>query len=124
LRAWLVIAAWVELLYIDLVGIRGLPGIRRAVYRTATRDRHARPGTVTAVVEAMKSACMLYFKPAKCLQRSAVVTRLLRRRGIDAGLVIGCHVPPLKAHAWVEVSGDIVSDNQDGLEYFRVLDRW
>jgi hypothetical protein len=124
MNALLIASAWTELLYFDLVGFRGFRAIQRTVQRTKTRSRAATTEQVTQVVNAMRVACVLYAKPALCLQRSVVVTRLLRRRGIPADLVIGCRIPPLKAHAWVEVSGEVVSDHQDDLEFYRVLDRW
>jgi len=51
---------------------------------------------------------------APCLARSLVVWFLLRRRGIDAVLVIGAADPGdgvLPAHAWVEVDGEPVNDD-------------
>jgi hypothetical protein len=116
--------AWVEFLYLDLVSIGGFRAVQRAVRRTRTSSAPGSDATITAVVDAMNTASALYLKATPCLQRSAVVTRLLRRRGIAADLVIGCHIPPLRAHAWVEVAGEIVSEHLEGLEYFRVLDRW
>jgi hypothetical protein len=121
---WLTVQAWVELAYMDIVGLRGFDAIQRAVLRTPRKAVTAPPSTVNAVVAALVAACALYIKQTQCLQRSAAVTRLLRRRGIEADLVIGCHLPPLKAHAWVEVAGDVVSDDLNGLEFYRVLDRW
>jgi hypothetical protein len=53
---------------------------------------------------------------ARCLGRSLVLWFLLRRRGIDAELVIGAEAPrngSLPAHAWVEVSGEPVNDAPD-----------
>ena len=53
---------------------------------------------------------------AKCLGRSLVVWFLLRRRGIDAELLIGAQPPVdgvLPAHAWVEVGGAPVGDAAD-----------
>ncbi len=51
-----------------------------------------------------------------CLGRSLVLWFLLRRRGIDAELVIGAQAPVdghLPAHAWVEVQGIPVNDEPD-----------
>jgi len=127
MSARLAISAWSELFYLDMVGLRGFKAVQRCVSRTKRRTNAsgpAPPSAIPAIVEAMEAACALYFKQPQCLQRSAVVTRMLRRRGIEAEMVIGCHLPPLKAHAWVEVAGDVVSDYQDNLEHFRVLDRW
>src|SRR5687768_12985313 len=113
---WLTLQAWGEFLYVDLVGLFGFRTVSRVVKNTKTRPSTFTASTVSSVVDAAETACAFYPKPAQCLQRSAVVTRLLRKRGVAADMVIGCHLPPLKAHAWVEVAGAIVSDYQDGLE--------
>src|SRR4051794_25392839 len=58
---------------------------------------------------------------ARCLERSLVLWFLLRRRGIDAQLVLGAGKPTvgaLPAHAWVEVSGVPVNDAADIRERF------
>jgi Transglutaminase-like superfamily len=58
---------------------------------------------------------------ARCLGRSLVLWFLLRRRGVDAELVIGAEVPRgegLPAHAWVEVAGEPVNDALDVRERF------
>lgn len=124
MSAYLVAVAWTELLYVDLVQLGGFKAVRRIVHCTSTRKISVDPSHVQGVVDAVRVACALYIRPALCLQRSAAVTRLLRRRGIAADLVIGYQLPPLKAHAWVEVAGDVVSDGLDDLELFKVLDRW
>lgn len=52
----------------------------------------------------------------RCLGRSLVLWFLLRRRGVDAELVIGAAPPgggSLHAHAWVEVAGEPVNDEPD-----------
>lgn len=121
---WLTVSAWVELLYIDLVGVFGFRALQRIVSRTELRATSAPPDTIAAVAHALDHACALYFKSALCLQRSAAVTRLLRRRGLPATLVIGCHLAPMRSHAWVEIGGEVVSDNVDGLEHYKILDRW
>jgi hypothetical protein len=58
---------------------------------------------------------------ARCLARSLVLWFLLRRRGVDAELVIGAEAPrggELPAHAWVEVAGEPVNDALDVRERF------
>jgi hypothetical protein len=72
----------------------------------------------------VRDAATFYFKSVRCLQRSAAVTRMLRRRGVSAELVIGYQPLPLRSHAWVVVSGHVVSDEVDGLEHYRIVDRW
>lgn len=58
---------------------------------------------------------------ARCLGRSLVLWFLLRRRGVDAELVIGAEAPrgeELQAHAWVEVAGEPVNDAPNVRERF------
>jgi len=75
---------------------------------------------VRAVVD---RAQMYYPKKAMCLQHSAVVTCLLRRRGVPAEMVIGAQEYPPKAHAWAEVAGAVVNDNQKVKTRYRELRR-
>jgi Transglutaminase-like superfamily len=124
MSGWLAMQAWGELLYMDLVALGGFRAVHRVVKNTASPNVQAAPDVIHDVVEANMTAVALYFKRAKCLQRSAVVTRMLRRRGIKADLVIGCSLMPLTSHAWVEVSGEVVSDDQDGREHMHIVDRW
>lgn len=122
---WLAMQAWWEFLYLDVVGLRGFEAVHRLVAATRTRPVYAAPEAVGTVLDAVATAHMLYVKPARCLQHAAVVTRLMRRRGIPADMVIGYQLPPLKAHAWVEVAGEIVGiEHQDEIEHYSVLDRW
>ena len=65
---------------------------------------------VAEVSRAIERACIWYPKKVLCLQRSAVTTYLLRRRGIDAHMVVGVRAMPFLAHAWVEVQGRVVND--------------
>lgn len=120
---WLTVEAWTQLLYVDVRGA-SLDALHRLIRCTPVREIAPSQTTVEVVVRAVQTACVLYGKHAYCLQRSAVVTRLLRRRGVPAELVIGCHLAPLRAHAWVEVAGSIVSDYEPGIEHYCVLDRW
>lgn len=126
MSALLTARAFGELIYIEMIGLRGFQAVKRCVSRIKpSQTREPVPAAAIApVVDAMETASAFYPKKPPCLQRSAVVTRMLRRRGVEAEMVIGCHLPPLQAHAWVEVGGKVVSDYQSGLEYYRVLDRW
>jgi hypothetical protein len=58
-----------------------------------------------------------------CLQRSAATTCLLRSHGVRALLVIGAQRIPFRAHAWVEVDGQVVNDKPYMHEIYAVLDR-
>lgn len=58
---------------------------------------------------------------ARCLGRSLTLWFVLRRRGIDAELVLGTLAPTdddLPAHAWVEVDGVPVNDDPDVRERY------
>jgi hypothetical protein len=58
---------------------------------------------------------------APCLARSLVLWFVLRRRGVDAEVVIGAEMPgggPLFAHAWVEVLGEPINDDPTVRERF------
>jgi hypothetical protein len=68
-------------------------------------------------------AQMYYPKKAMCLQHSAVVTCLLRRRGIPAEMVLAAQTFPPKAHAWTEVAGEVVSDSPSVKTKYRELKR-
>lgn len=72
---------------------------------------------------AVDRAQMYYPKKAMCLQHSAVVTCLLRRRGVPAQMVLGAQEFPPKAHAWVEVSSEVVNDSTDVKNNYRPFRR-
>ena len=67
--------------------------------------------------------CVWYPKQALCLQRSFVVTYLLRKNGIPAQLVMGAQRLPFKAHAWVEVNGSAINERSNVRAAFAVWDR-
>jgi len=81
-----------------------------------TEPREARPFSEAVALVAGRPVV-----GAQCLVRSLVLWFLLRRRGVDAQLVIGAAVPQgdeLPAHAWVEVAGVPVNDTLDVRERF------
>jgi hypothetical protein len=120
----LTVRAWLELLYIDLVKLRGFRALREVVGNRSGTTSPEAVAQIEPVVAAVDRAILLYMKPVLCLQQSAAITRLLRRRGVDAELVIGCHLMPFTAHAWVEVAGNVVAVETRSQEYLKVLDRW
>lgn len=81
------------------------------------------PRSVRRICRAVDRASAFYVKRARCLQRSAVCVRLLRRLGVHAQLVLGVRTFPFEAHAWVEVEGCVVNDQLDYVGRFLVLDR-
>jgi hypothetical protein len=75
------------------------------------------------IVTAFQITCVWYPRFARCLQRSAALTCLLRSYGIPAYMVIGTQKRPFKAHAWVEANGRVLNDKEYTPEIYDVLDR-
>ena len=89
----------------------GALGARSQRRATSADPCRARPAAEAVGLVAGRSVI-----GARCLGRSLVLWFLLRRRGIDAVLVIGADMPrggELPAHAWVEVAGEPVNDAAD-----------
>jgi hypothetical protein len=77
---------------------------------------------VGRICTAVDVACIWYWKEVLCLQRSAATACLLKRHGVPAQMVIGAQQMPFKAHAWVEVDGQVVNDKPYMREIYMVLD--
>ncbi len=94
--------------------IRKRSGFARAVRLTGALPNPGRAGDTGTIVRdacaAVDCACGLYPRTTACLQRSIVLTRLLRRHGVAAILVLGAQHYPFFSHAWVEVDGRVVND--------------
>jgi hypothetical protein len=89
------------------------------IANTRTKDRE-----VSRRVRAMVDRAQIYYpKKAMCLQHSAVVTCLLRRRGVAAEMILAAQEFPPKAHAWVEVAGEVVNDSPDVKTRYREFRR-
>lgn len=122
--AWLTLQAWLGLVAFDLA-LR--LGFARAHAWVRSRQARALADTATSAIDdlvwAVDEACVWYVKPVVCLQRSAVLAWLLRRRGVAASLVIGYRAVPFESHAWVEVGDRVVNDRQQYRHAFVVLER-
>lgn len=81
------------------------------------------PETCGRVCAMVNRAQVYYPKKAMCLQHSAVVTCLLRRKGVAAEMVLAAQEFPPKGHAWVEVEGTVVNDKPSVREIYRTLRR-
>src|SRR5262249_44701800 len=113
-----------ELIRYDLIfAVRGLNGVRRAKKECASVRESDDPVVQRAVCEAVRCVVPLYWKPVRCLQRSIVTARLMRRRGVEADVVIGYRAVPFLSHAWVEVGGRVVNDSPTFKIRLQVLDR-
>jgi hypothetical protein len=99
-----------QLLLFDLVlALGGFRSVYRGLARHEPPARPPRMALESAICGTVSMACCFYWKPVRCLQRSAVTARVLRSYGIDASIVIGYRPAPLYSHAWVEVAGRVVN---------------
>src|SRR5690349_14881235 len=99
-----VIKALLGLATFDLLGLgHNFSKLHRGVGNwPVASDQHVQSAEAC---EAINHACVWYPKRVLCLQRSAVLTCLLRTGGIRAKMVLGAQNLPFKAHAWTEVDG-------------------
>lgn len=120
------LVAWLTLVFTSvLLKVGGFPRFHRfmrafpiAPWVTAT------PLTQARVCAAVLRATAYYSRHARCLQRSAAVTLLLRLRGIPVEMVIGAQKVPFQAHAWVELDGAVVNDRPIVQKNHMVLERF
>jgi hypothetical protein len=102
---------------------RDFQGLYRRVRDYPIATQAPRPDAARRICSAIDLACVWYPKQVLCLERSAATTCLLRRYGIDAQLIMGAQRMPFKAHAWVEVDGQVINDKPYMREIYAVLDR-
>jgi len=118
-------SAFVGLLAFDLLLKFG--GFQRLIGKVAhwpTAQPHTANRELCRRVRGMVDRAQMYYpKKAMCLQHSAVVTCLLRRRGVPAEMVLAAQTFPPKAHAWAEVAGEVINDQSSVKSEYRVLKR-
>jgi hypothetical protein len=112
---------WELLRYDLLFAWRGMKGVRPR--RAAAPETTASTDRQSAICEAVRSAAPFYWKPIRCLQRSIVTARIMRRHGIPAQVVIGYRPTPFFSHAWVEVGGRVANDSPVYQAKLQVLER-
>ena len=121
--ARITVRAWIALAAFDIARLAGFRAIHDRVRGCSVRPRRTPACSVDEIVWAVDEACVWYVKGAACFQRSVVATRLLRRHGHAASLVIAYRPIPFESHAWVEVDGRVVNDLPQYQRAFTVLDR-
>ena len=120
----LILQSWMWMLYFDyLMLVRGFDAVHAAVRRQRSVSLHSPITDHHLTCHAVDLACVFYFKPVLCLQRSAATIILLRRHGWQAEMVIGAQLLPFQSHAWVEMRGNVVNDKPYINQIFQVLDR-
>lgn len=122
--AFLMLRAYVKLIQFDVYLARGnFSALYDKVRRYPLGKKTDAANSVERICSAVDLACIWYWKEALCLQRSAATACLLREYGVKAEMVIGAQQMPFKAHAWVEVAGQVVNDKPYTPEMYAVLDR-
>ena len=122
--SFLVLEAYLTLIQFEFYLARGnFKLMYDKVRNYPIRPQAATAVSVERVCAAVDIACIWYWKPVLCLQRSAATACLLKSRAFPAQLVIGAQQMPFKAHAWVEVDGLVVNDKPYTPEMYAVLDR-
>ncbi len=79
----------------------------------------------TSMAEAVSLVAGRKVVGALCLGRSLLLWYLLRRRGMDAELVVGAKAPvdeTWMAHAWVELDSQPVNDDADVRDHYGSFD--
>ncbi len=119
------LTAFIGLLMFDLLlKFRGFQSLIKTVEDWPTAEPPTTDlETCRRVCAMIDRAQMYYPKKAMCLQRSAVITCMLRRRGVPAEMVLGAQEYPTKGHAWAEVSGVVVNDHSGVNARYRELRR-
>jgi hypothetical protein len=121
--SFLAARAYLMLLYFDLFLARNDFGaLYNRVRLCPIASHQARGPLIENICKAVDTACIWYWKEVFCLQRSAASACLLRRYGVPAQMMIGVQKLPFRAHAWVEVEGQIVNDKPYMRELYVVLD--
>ncbi len=99
---------WRLLLFDALLALRGFRSVYRDLSRHHLPAKFRQMEMETVICRAVTQVSSFYWKPVRCLQRSAVMASVLRIYGIDASVVIGYKPAPLFSHAWVEIEGRVV----------------
>ena len=121
----LTLRAWMLLLSFEFdITRRDFARLHSRVSRRIVRPSPFRQSISTIVCAAVDRACVFYFKEVQCLQQSAATVCLLRDMGVSGNLLIGAQHLPFRAHAWVEVDGQVVNDKADVASHYAVLDRF
>jgi hypothetical protein len=103
--------------------VSGFKQLYNLVRLWPTAERSVGPEVIPQMWGEIRRGITWYPRQVMCLQRSAVTTWLLRSRGAQAQMVIGCQRRPFLVHAWTEVNGEVVNDCQSVRELHKIIDR-
>jgi hypothetical protein len=119
----LFLEAYIRLVTHDFFMLRhDFAALHRNIKNYPVHPARGKAISIEPLCHSLDVASALYPKPPLCLQRSSVLVKLLRKRGIPAQMIIGAQKLPFKAHAWVEVDGKIINDRLASRERFLVME--
>ena len=122
--SWEVIEAFVDLIIFDTTMLfRGFRAVHRRIANLPVASHSSDSDVVERLMRALALSCVYYPSRKACLPRSAVLTCMLRRRGVPAKLILAGRRMPTAAHAWVEIRGIVVNDRQDVQKTYGILDK-
>jgi Transglutaminase-like superfamily len=122
-KALIIVEAYLRLIVHDaFMRKHDFAALHRQIKMFPLRTNKPNHSHTQLVSDALDIACVLYPRQVLCLQRSAVLVKMLRRHGVLAQMIIGAQKLPFKAHAWVEVDGQIVNDRLASRETFLILE--
>jgi Transglutaminase-like superfamily len=105
-------AIWLRIAAVDaMAALGGFARLHRFI-RKIVPGRRSGGLSASEVCAAVDRAAVYYPRQLLCLKRSAAMTWMLRAHGHPAQLVIGACVTPFLAHAWVELDGRVINDNE------------
>jgi len=98
-------------------------GLYRSLDGLARRKRRLTPMPAAEVLaeevaRAFRQAAGLATTWNHCLAHSLAVASALTRRGVAADLILGVHMGPFMAHAWVQFGDAVVNDRVDTVRDF------
>ena len=96
--------------------VAGFDRAYRIVRRIRAQD--TKKQMVGPLLQQVLRATALYPGRSRCLEQSMAVATLLRRRGIDARVRLAVQHYPFSAHAWVEISGEPVTESAEVVNRF------
>lgn len=96
----------------------GLRRTLRLVRRLGNRRSTTVRGTPEGAARSVAVAGAFFPGRAVCLEQSLALYLLLRRRGHPVRLRIGVQPYPFEAHAWVELEGRPLLENEDALSKY------
>jgi hypothetical protein len=107
-----------------ILKLAGFNALHQAVIDWPLRNKASvEPQLLSHLCSAANQACAFYPKQSLCLQRSVILTWLLRSNGIKGEMMIGVHKMPFYGHAWVELEGKVINDDKNAKNFFQVVSR-